>query len=183
MCHALKGRDPARAFWISSGCHPQTIAVVRTRADALGIRVRVGCHEEFDFAEGMFGVLVQYPATDGSVVDFRPFVEQAHAQGALVIAAADLLALTLLTPPGEWGAIYRTTDPHSFPSGHAARSVLLAILLTAWGPAWAAPLAILWAPLVALARVSLGVHYLSDVVAGGLLGLAAALVAVTVSSP
>jgi len=110
-----------------------------------------------------------------------------HILICIAVLAALVLAIKLLVrrrrPPGEWGAIYRTTDPHSFPSGHAARSVLLAILLTAWGPAWAAPLAILWAPLVALARVSLGVHYLSDVVAGGLLGLAAALMAVTVSSP
>ncbi len=110
-----------------------------------------------------------------------------HVLICIAVLAVLVLTIKLLVrrrrPPGEWGAIYRTTDPHSFPSGHAARSVLLAILLTAWGPAWAAPLAILWAPLVALARVSLGVHYLSDVVAGGLLGLAAALVAVTLSSP
>lgn len=105
------------------------------------------------------------------------------------IAALAVLVLTIKLlvrrrrPPGEWGAVYRATDPHSFPSGHAARSVLLAVLLTAWGPAWAAPLAILWAPLVSLARVALGVHYLSDVAAGALLGLAAALVAVTVSAP
>ena len=104
--------------------------------------------------------------------------------GALAVL---VLTIKLLVhrrrPPGEWGAIYRNTDPHSFPSGHAARAVLLAILLTAWGPAWAAPIAILWAPLVALARVTLGVHYLSDVIAGGLLGLVAALASITVSSP
>jgi undecaprenyl-diphosphatase len=110
-----------------------------------------------------------------------------HILICIGVLAVLVLTIKLLVrrrrPPGEWGAIYRTTDPHSFPSGHAARAVLLAILLTAWGPAWAAPLAIVWAPLVALARVALGVHYLSDVLAGGLLGLAAALVAVSVSSP
>jgi len=110
-----------------------------------------------------------------------------HMLICIGVLAVLVLTIKLLVrrrrPPGEWGAIYRTTDPHSFPSGHAARAVLLAILLTAWGPAWAAPLAIVWAPLVALARVALGVHYLSDVLAGGLLGLAAALVAVSVSSP
>jgi undecaprenyl-diphosphatase len=110
-----------------------------------------------------------------------------HILISIGVLAVLVLTIKLLVrrrrPPGEWGAIYRTTDPHSFPSGHAARAVLLAILLTAWGPAWAAPLAIIWAPLVALARVALGVHYLSDVLAGGLLGLAAALVAVTVASP
>jgi undecaprenyl-diphosphatase len=110
-----------------------------------------------------------------------------HMLICIGVLAVLVLTIKLLVrrrrPPGEWGAIYRTTDPHSFPSGHAARAVLLAILLTAWGPAWAAPLAIVWVPLVALARVALGVHYLSDVLAGGLLGLAAALVAVSVSSP
>jgi undecaprenyl-diphosphatase len=110
-----------------------------------------------------------------------------HILVCIAVLAVLVLTIKLLVrrrrPPGEWGAIYRSTDPHSFPSGHAARTILLAILLTAWGPAWAAPLAILWAPLVALARVALGVHYLSDVLAGGLLGLAAALVAITVSSP
>jgi len=110
-----------------------------------------------------------------------------HILISIGVLAVLVLTIKLLVrrrrPPGEWGAIYRTTDPHSFPSGHAARAVLLAILLTAWGPAWAAPVAIVWAPLVALARVMLGVHYLSDVFAGGLLGLAAALVVVTVASP
>jgi membrane-associated phospholipid phosphatase len=110
-----------------------------------------------------------------------------HILICIGVLAVLVLTIKLLVrrrrPPGEWGAIYRSTDPHSFPSGHAARAVLLAILLTAWGPAWAAPLAILWAPLVALARVALGVHYLSDILAGGLLGLAAALVVITVSSP
>jgi undecaprenyl-diphosphatase len=110
-----------------------------------------------------------------------------HILICIAVLAVVVLTIKLLVrrrrPPGEWGAIYRTTDPHSFPSGHAARAVLLAILMTAWGPAWAAPLAILWAPLVSLARVALGVHYLSDVLAGGLLGLAAGLAAITVSSP
>ena len=104
LCHALKSRDPGRAFWVSPGCHPQTIAVVRTRAEARGIRVIVGPNDAFDFSEPVFGVLVQFPATDGSLHDYRPFAEAAHAHGARVIAAADLLALTLLRPPGEWGA-------------------------------------------------------------------------------
>lgn len=73
-------------------------------------------------------------------------------------------------PPGEWGAIYRRTDPHSFPSGHAARAALLAVLSLGIGPAWFAGLLLVWAPLVMLARVAMGVHYLSDIVAGALLG-------------
>lgn len=79
-------------------------------------------------------------------------------------------------PEGEWGAIYRSTDPHSFPSGHAARMAMLAILGAAFGPAWLGPLLLAWAPLVALARVAMGVHYLSDVVVGAVLGIGVALV-------
>lgn len=73
-------------------------------------------------------------------------------------------------PKGEWGNIYRSTDPHSFPSGHAARSMMLAVLSIGLGPAWLAILLVIWAPLVGLARVAMGVHYLSDVLAGWLLG-------------
>jgi undecaprenyl-diphosphatase len=107
-----------------------------------------------------------------------------HIFLAVAALAVLVMALKLLIrrrrPVGEWGAIYRNTDPHSFPSGHAARTAMLAVLLCAWGPAWAAPLAVVWAPLVSVARVSLGVHYLSDVVAGALLGLIAAGVAVAI---
>ncbi|MCS6909194.1 MAG: phosphatase PAP2 family protein [Anaerolineales bacterium] len=74
-------------------------------------------------------------------------------------------------PPGEWGAIYRNADPHSFPSGHAARAIMLAVLGLALGPAWFALILCVWGPLVALARVAMGVHYVSDVAAGALLGV------------
>jgi len=74
-------------------------------------------------------------------------------------------------PEGEWGQIYRITDPHSFPSGHAARAFALAILALGLGPVWLACLLVFWAPLVGLARVILGVHYLSDVVVGFLIGI------------
>lgn len=84
-------------------------------------------------------------------------------------------------PEGEWGSIYRMTDPHSFPSGHAARAFLIAALVVAWGPSWLAPIVVVWAPLVALARVAMGLHYLSDIVGGAVLGLAAALVAVQIA--
>lgn len=83
-------------------------------------------------------------------------------------------------PEGDWGGIYRATDPHSFPSGHAARGVLLAILVTVMGPAWLAPILIVWAPLVAVARVAMGVHYLSDVVAGAVVGWLAAGAAILI---
>jgi membrane-associated phospholipid phosphatase len=78
-------------------------------------------------------------------------------------------------PKGEWGAIYRKTDPHSFPSGHAARMAMLVVLAAALGPAWLAWLLLIWAPLVALARVAMGVHYLSDVIGGALVGIAVGL--------
>ena len=74
-------------------------------------------------------------------------------------------------PEGEFGGIYRRSDPHSFPSGHAARSMLLAVLSLAWGPPWLAFILLPWAPLVSLARVALGLHYPTDVLAGALLGI------------
>jgi undecaprenyl-diphosphatase len=78
-------------------------------------------------------------------------------------------------PPGAWGAIYRNTDPHSFPSGHAARAVMLAVLATQAGPSWLGWLLLAWSPLVALARVAMGVHYFSDVLVGALFGVLAGL--------
>jgi glycine dehydrogenase len=97
--------DRARRFLVDEKCHPQTIEVVKTRAAARGVEVIVAEPLFFDFhASPVAGCLVQYPATDGQVRDFRAFADRAHAAGALVTAATDLLALTLLTPPGEWGA-------------------------------------------------------------------------------
>jgi len=86
-------------------------------------------------------------------------------------------------PEGEWGRIYRFTDPHSFPSGHAARAFLIATIATGLGPAWLAIALWVWAPLVALARVAMGVHYLSDVVAGTLLGIVVALIGLQIYQP
>jgi undecaprenyl-diphosphatase len=74
-------------------------------------------------------------------------------------------------PAGEWGGIYRQTDPHSFPSGHAARAAMLAVIAISLGPTWFAVLLVVWAPLVSLARIAMGLHYLSDVLAGMVLGV------------
>ena len=105
LCQRSRPRNStANVFFVSELVHPQTLAVVRTRAEPLGIKVVVGSHEEYDFAEPTFGVLVQYPATNGDIHDYRDFAAKSHAAGALVVAATDLLALVLLTPPGEWGA-------------------------------------------------------------------------------
>ena len=102
LCHNAK---PERtAFFVSQSCHPQTIEVVRTRALALGLEILVGDHETFQFSDKVFGALVQYPATDGAIFDYENFARQTHAAGALLVVAADLLALTLLRPPGEFGA-------------------------------------------------------------------------------
>ncbi len=104
MCHRVKGAAGRNAFFVSTTCHPQNIEVVQTRAKALGIEVIVGSHESLVPEGKFFGALVQYPATDGVIYDYTRFADRAHASGALVIVAADLLALTLLQPPGEFGA-------------------------------------------------------------------------------
>jgi undecaprenyl-diphosphatase len=94
---------------------------------------------------------------------------------SILITAVAVMAIKFTVrrrrPEGEWGAIYRSTDPHSFPSGHAVRAVMLAVLVLGLGPAWLAILLVVWAPLVGLARAAMGVHYLSDVLAGWVLGL------------
>ncbi len=99
---------------------------------------------------------------------------------SLVFLAVFVLAIKFTVrrqrPEGDWGAIYRSTDPHSFPSGHAARAALFAVIALTLGPAWFGWALLIWAPLVAAARVAMGVHYLSDVIVGGLIGIAAGLV-------
>ncbi len=104
MIHAVTGKDPSKAFFVSAECHPQTIEVVKTRAQPLGIEVAIGDHRSFDFEANVFGALLQYPASDGAVLDYRPTCERIHRQGGLVAVAADLMSLLLLVPPGEFGA-------------------------------------------------------------------------------
>jgi len=88
-----------------------------------------------------------------------------------VLVMAIKFSVKRTRPPGEWGEVYRATDPHSFPSGHAARAIMLAVLALVLGPHWFGILVVIWAPLVTLARVVMGLHYISDVVVGALLGL------------
>ncbi|NBV85001.1 MAG: glycine dehydrogenase (aminomethyl-transferring) [Verrucomicrobia bacterium] len=120
-----KAHSPTTIF-LDDGCHPQTLAVVTTRAAALGLRILAGNAFECPWDQGVFAVLVQVPDTFGTVRDFTRLAEQAHAAGALVIAAADPLALTLLKPPGEWGAdiavgsTQRFGVPMGFGGPHAA---------------------------------------------------------------
>lgn len=92
-------------FFVSDLCHPQTIDVVKGRAEPLGIEVVVGDHNDLDVTdEELFGMLLQYPGTDGSVEDYSDLIEAAHEHNVQSVVAADLLSLTLLTPPGEMGA-------------------------------------------------------------------------------
>ncbi|HEU0012571.1 MAG TPA: aminomethyl-transferring glycine dehydrogenase [Longimicrobium sp.] len=104
MAYGIAGSEARNTFFVSALCHPQTVEVVRTRAAARGIDVVVGDHDAFDFSAPVFGALLQYPATDGEVCDYRPFTQRAREEGIVVIAAADLLSLALVAPPGEWGA-------------------------------------------------------------------------------
>ena len=104
LAYAVRGKPGKEAFFVSERCHPQTIAVVQTRAKPLKIEVVVGDHETVGMEEKFFGALVQYPATDGTIFDYETFVEKVHAATALAVVAADPLALCLLKPPGEFGA-------------------------------------------------------------------------------
>ena len=104
LCHAI-GRGKKNGFFIIDGVHPQTIDVMRTRAEPLGFELHSGTAAQIDFdSQDLFGILIQYPATDGSIEDHRELINRAHDAGALVVMATDLMALTLLTPPGELGA-------------------------------------------------------------------------------
>jgi len=119
-------KNQANAYFVSHDCHPQTIDVLQTRAQPLGIKIIVGDHQTFDFDQPIFGAVLQYPASNGTIYDYRAFIEKAHAKGALVTVAADPLSLTLLTPPGEFGAdiavgsTQRFGIPLGFGGPHAA---------------------------------------------------------------
>jgi glycine dehydrogenase len=104
LCHGIRKNPAANTFFVSETCHPQTIAIVQTRALPLGVEIVVGDHRKFPVTPNVFGVLLQYPATDGGILDYELFIRQAHDQKALAVVATDLLALTLLKPPGEFGA-------------------------------------------------------------------------------
>src|SRR5438270_1501386 len=101
---AVAGRGARNKFVVADNCHPQTIAVVRTRAKPLGIKIVTSNFSNFKFDDAIFGALVQYPATDGVIHDYEKFAKAVHDAGALFVVAADILALTLLKPPGEFGA-------------------------------------------------------------------------------
>src|SRR5437660_10332304 len=124
LCHAVVACR--KTFFVADNCHPQTIEVVRTRAKPLGIEVKIDTFSRFKFDSPVFGALVQYSATDGAIYDYTGFVRRAHHAVALVVVAADILALTLLNPPGEFGAdvavgnTQRFGVPLGFGGPHAA---------------------------------------------------------------
>jgi len=126
FCKRLSKNKAANAFFASRHCHPQTLDVLRTRAEPLGIEVVVGDETAIDDASTFFGALLQYPASNGDIFDYREVVERFHAANALVAVAADLLALTLLQAPGEFGAdvalgsAQRFGVPLGFGGPHAA---------------------------------------------------------------
>ena len=106
MCSAVSG-NRKKGFFASDACHPQTLALLQTRADGLGIDLYVGPTSEIDFSHGeggLCGILLQYPTTDGSIHDYSALTESAKQHKCMTVVAADLLSLTLLKPPGDWGA-------------------------------------------------------------------------------
>ena len=124
LCHTVVPNR--KTFFVADNCHPQTIAVIQTRAKPLGIEIKIGDYSRFKFDDTAFGALIQYPATDGAIYDYTDFVRQGHDAGALVVVAADILALTLAKPPGEFGAdvaignTQRFGVPLGFGGPHAA---------------------------------------------------------------
>ena len=104
LAYGVKGKEGKETVFIDRNCHPQTIDIIKTRAWASGIKAVVGDAQTKKFGKQYFAVIVQYPTTDGAVMDWRDVADRAHAADALLIAATDLMALTLLAPPGEWGA-------------------------------------------------------------------------------
>ncbi|WAH57826.1 aminomethyl-transferring glycine dehydrogenase [Pseudomonas silvicola] len=126
FCKRLSKNKGSHRFFASSHCHPQTLDVLRTRAEPLGIDVVVADEANLTDVSEFFGALLQYPASNGDIFDYRELVERFHAASALVAVAADLLALTLLTPPGEFGAdvaigsAQRFGVPLGFGGPHAA---------------------------------------------------------------
>ncbi len=129
MAMAFAGKAKGKQFYVDQGCHPQTLAVLQTRAEPLDIEIVVGDANEFNFEskkETAIGLLIQHPTETGNVSDPRNAVSRASEAGLVVIAAADLLALTLLSPPGEWGAdivvgsAQRFGVPLGFGGPHAA---------------------------------------------------------------
>jgi glycine dehydrogenase len=113
-------KNGAKQFFVSEKCLPQTIDILKTRSNPLEIELIIGDHETFEFNENVFGVILQYPDVTGQINDYETFTQSAHENESLVIVAADLLSLTKLSPPGDWGAdvVVGTTQRFGIPMGY-----------------------------------------------------------------
>jgi glycine dehydrogenase len=128
MLHSLRKTDKknSNVFWVSQECLPQTIDVLKTRSEPLGIQLRIGDHKTLELTDDIYGILVQYPSADGEVNDYSELFKQAKEKDIYRAVAADLLSLAILIPPGEFGAdvVVGTTQRFGVPMGfggpHAA---------------------------------------------------------------
>lgn len=126
MQYSLRKNQNATKYFVSELVFAQTIDILKTRANPFGIELVIGNHEKFTATDDFFGAIVQYPAANGEISDYKPFADQLHIHNIKLTVAADLLSLTLLTPPGEWGAdvVVGTTQRFGIPMGfggpHAA---------------------------------------------------------------
>ena len=113
-------KENVNKFFVSEMCLPQTIDILKTRSEPLGIEVIIGSHLEYDFSESCFAVLIQYPGKYGEVTDYVEFASKVKEKEIAIIVAADLLSLTMLKPPGEWGAdvVVGTTQRFGIPLGY-----------------------------------------------------------------
>jgi len=128
MAFNTRKRDKVKAganqYFVSHGLLPQSIEVIKTRAIPLGIEVVVDCVKSYNFNEKSFGAIVQYPNQYGKIQDYKEFADKVHANGSMLTVAADLMALTLLTPPAEWGAdmVVGSTQRFGIPMGYGGPS-------------------------------------------------------------
>ncbi len=113
-------KQEANILFVDENIFPQTLDVIKTRSEPLGIEIKAGNFQKFDFHNKVFGAIVQYPAADGKIVDYSDFVQKAHNNGSMVTVVADILALVLLKPPGEWGAdvVVGSTQRFGIPMGY-----------------------------------------------------------------
>ena len=122
MLYSLRktAKKNANVFWVSEEVFPQTIDVLKTRCEPLGIKLRIGNHKNLELTEDIYGILVQYPSADGEVYDYTELFKHAEVKGILKAAATDLLSLALLTPPGEFGAdvVLGSTQRFGVPMGY-----------------------------------------------------------------
>jgi glycine dehydrogenase len=126
MQYSLRKNQSAKTFFVSQEVFPQTIDILKTRAQPYGIDLQIGDHQSVELTEAMFGAIVQYPAGNGEIYDYKNFAAKAHAKNIKLTVVADIMSLVLLTPPGEWGAdivvgcTQRFGVPMGFGGPHAA---------------------------------------------------------------